>query len=406
MRYPLLSAIGHSLRTSFFSSSKGRTPPRRERRRLAFESLETREMMAVVGLQDFNVSATTGEKPQAKAWEYAGQMWSVMSSSNGTWVRRLDGTSWTPVHQITSASGFHADVKTVGDLAHVLLYKGASSQFATLQFDAGPDNRYEAWQLQPQLTPVPVGGGSETSTLEVDSTRRMWVTYDPGSSIKVRYSDGLFTNWSEPITVASGIKSDDISTIMAMPNNSIAVMWSNQNTRRFGFRTHVDGTLPTQWTADELPASQSALKVGKGMADDHINVTVASDGTVYAAVKTSYDTSGRPKIALLVRRPNGTWDDLYTVATQGTRPIVLVNEAARRLIVAHTTVDGGGNIVYRESSMDNIAFGPRKTLLSGSLNDVTSTTQTFTDQVVVMAAGGGRVRSALFSFDTINMNQA
>ena len=35
---------------------------------------------------------------------------------------------------------------------------------------------------------------------------------------------------------------------------------------------------------------------------------VAADGTLYAAVKTSYDSSGYPKIALLVRRPNGVWD--------------------------------------------------------------------------------------------------
>ena len=36
---------------------------------------------------------------------------------------------------------------------------------------------------------------------------------------------------------------------------------------------------------------------GAGMADDHMNVAVASDGTLYAAVKTSYDTAGYPKMA-------------------------------------------------------------------------------------------------------------
>ena len=75
-----------------------------------------------------------------------------------------------------------------------------------------------------------------------------------------------------------------------------------------------------------MPASASALNVGLGMADDHLNVAVASDGTLYAAVKTSYDTAGYPKIALLVRRPNGTWDPLYEVDQSGTRGIVLLNE--------------------------------------------------------------------------------
>ena len=41
------------------------------------------------------------------------------------------------------------------------------------------------------------------------------------------------------------------------------------------------------------------------MADDHIHLAVASNGTLYAAVKTSYDSSGYPKIALLVRRRVG-----------------------------------------------------------------------------------------------------
>ena len=45
--------------------------------------------------------------------------------------------------------------------------------------------------------------------------------------------------------------------------------------------------------------------VGTGMADDHMNVAVASDGTLYAAVKARYDTGGYPRMALLVRRPVG-----------------------------------------------------------------------------------------------------
>ena len=47
------------------------------------------------------------------------------------------------------------------------------------------------------------------------------------------------------------------------------------------------------------------------MADDHLNVAVHSNGTMYVAAKTSY--SGSPKMILLVRRPNGTWDNMYSV---------------------------------------------------------------------------------------------
>ena len=55
-----------------------------------------------------------------------------------------------------------------------------------------------------ELVNVPLAGSVETATLEVDSTGRMWVAYDVSSTVEVRYSDGLYTNWSAPIT-SSGV---------------------------------------------------------------------------------------------------------------------------------------------------------------------------------------------------------
>ena len=112
------------------------------------------------------------------------------------------------------------------------------------------------------------------------------------------------------------------------------------------------------WSADEMPGSQSALNVGHGMADDHMHVAVASDGTLYAAVKTSYDKNGYPKMGLLVRRPNGIWDNFYGIDDSGTRPVIVVDEAANQLIIAHTTKEGGGDIVYNTSPLDVISFSP------------------------------------------------
>ena len=77
-----------------------------------------------------------------------------------------------------------------------------------------------------------------------------------------------------------------------------------------------------------------------GMSDDHLNVAVAADGTLYAAVKTGYDSSSQPKIAFLVRRPNGSWDDLYEVDSSGTRPIVLLPALGEALGLAE-----GGQVV-------------------------------------------------------------
>ena len=97
----------------------------------------------------------------------------------------------------------------------------------------------------------------------------------------------------------------------ASPGNKIGVMWSNQSSKRFGFRYHVDGTTESAWSTAETAAAQSA---SGSMADDHLNVAVHSNGTMYVAAKTSY--SGSPKMILLVRRPNGAWDNMYSVERQ------------------------------------------------------------------------------------------
>ncbi|MCI0333507.1 MAG: DNRLRE domain-containing protein [Planctomycetes bacterium] len=392
-----------SLHQSLFpNAGKARKPRRRRvyRRSLAMESLESRQMLSATPLANLSVSQNTGEKPQSKVFEYAGQWWTVMPNSTGTWVFRLDGTNWTPTQQITTNKSVHADVKLVDDVAHVLLYNGANSQLASLQYDAGPDNRFEPWSLRPQLVNVGLSSGSETATLDIDSTGRMWIAYDPGNRVEVRYSDGLYTSWSAPITVESGISSDDISAIIAMPNNTIGVMWSNQNTKKFGFKTHQDGAEANAWSALEIPAMQWVTSVGGSFADDHIHLAATSDGTLYAAVKTSYDSSGKPEIMLLVRRPNGTWDNAYTVDGKGTRPIVVVNEAAGKLIVAYSPSDSGGSTVYRESPLGNISFGAKQVLIQGSNNNVTSTKYTSSNEIVFLAGSSSTARGVRFSFDT------
>ena len=175
------------------------------------------------------------------------------------------------------------------------------------------------------------------------------------------------------------------------------MLWSNQNTQRFGFRTHADGGAPATWAADEVPASSSAENVGLGMADDHMNVAVAADGTLYAAVKTSYDTAGHPKIALLVRRPNGTWDPLYGVDDSGTRGIVLLNEVDHTVRVVYSSSEGYNDIVVRSSPTSAISFGPRTVVMPGGLNDVTSTKENWTDQVLVLASSSTEAKAAFLT---------
>lgn len=250
---------------------------------------------------------------------------------------------------------------------------------------------------------VAAGAACNTGVVHMDSPLTVKplpsidVTVDTGEKpqSKVWFHAGHW--WTAPLTLASGVDEDDICVVTAFPNGDVGVVWPNQTTRNFGFRVHRAGEAPTAWTQDEMPAGASALPVGDGIADGHLNCAMASDGTLYVAVKTSYDTLGYTKIGLLVRRPPGKWDGLCHVDDRGTRPIALLNERTGTILVAYTLRD---EIVYRESSLETIVFGPPKTLIKkdgARVNNVTSTKENFGDEIVILGstattAEGVRVR--------------
>jgi hypothetical protein len=338
-------------------------------------------------------SADSGEKPQSKLWVYAGTWWAVFPDSTGTWLWRLDAARWTPVLLLTSNTSVNADyaLDAGGSLVHVLLFDDDQSQLASVQYAPGAPGQpgsYQPWTARPAPVAVPLESSTETATLALDSTGRLWVGYDGSSNIKVRYADraGAYATWSSSITLAPSTSSDDIGAIAAFGGDRVGVMWSNQSTDRFGFRFHRDGDPPDSWSADEVPGAAAALAVGNGMADDHMHLVVASDGTLYAAVKTEYNTSGYPRLGVLVRRPSGIWEGLYEVSGSGTRPIAVLNEATRELAVFYTSDESGGDIRYRIASLDTLAFGSVRTLLSGDLNDPTSSKQNALDEILVLAA--------------------
>ncbi len=343
---------------------------------------------SITSLQTFAISANTGEKPQSKAWTYAGRWWAVLATAgSGTDLYRLDGTAWTSVLHLSDATDTHADAKvTASGVAHILLYRGVNSTLVSVEF-VSASTTYQMWTSRPTAVALTLDSGVETATIDIDTQGRMWLASDANTDVNVRWSDPPYSVWSSTITIASGISTDDISVVTAIqPLGKVGVLWSNQMTQRFGFKTHIDGGNPTTWSTDESPALQSAVNIGAGMADDHLNIKVASDGTVYAAVKTSYDTPGYPRVALLIRRPAGTWDNIYEVDQVGTRGIVLLNEMRGDLTVCYTLAEGQSDIVYKKTALSPISFGSRQTLISGGIyNEVSSTKQNLDNGDVILA---------------------
>ncbi len=354
---------------------------------------------SITHLTPLAAAKTTGEKPQSKVWNYAGKSWAVFPVTTGTYVWRLDGTSWTNVLKISSSTSVEADCKVLGNVCHIFLWRSGNnaSQLISVEYKQAT-NAYELWNKRAATAFINLDSGAETGTIDVDGTGRMWLASDGVNDIRVRWSDSPYNTWSSPVIVGTGITDDDICAIIALPvQGQMGILWSDQNLRRFGFKTHNDGTSPSTWSADENPASQSSLNIGKGMGDDHLNLAIASDGTLYCAVKTSYDTPGYPRLALLKRSPAGSWDNLYEVSESGTRGIVILNESAGKIKVVYTSQEEGGDILYRESPTSMISFSPALTLINGKYNNPTSSKNNYDPDVVILASDAANIVGILGS---------
>ncbi|MEI6947586.1 T9SS type A sorting domain-containing protein, partial [Paraflavisolibacter sp. H34] len=332
------------------------------------------------------IMKNTADKPQAKVWYHAGKWWSVLAARGGTKLFRLDSTTWTPTLTLTSSENVHADCRVLGNVTHILLFEPEDDSYlVSVEYDAGT-GRYKLWSKRTSRVELPFGSGAESATLAIDGDGRMWIASAAKTDVNVRWSDAPYSSWSDTFRIAQGITDDDICALVPMPGK-IGVLWSDQNTQRFGFKTHNDGADPRQWSADEAPASGQAQSRGNGFGDDHMNILCAGDGTLYCAVKTSYDSPGYPKISLLKRTPSGSWTFYPVSSIEGTRGIAVLNERAQKLRVVYGSKEEGGDIIYRETAVPDISFGPPKTLISGRylFNEATSTHQPTNGEVVILA---------------------
>lgn len=327
----------------------------------------------------------TKGKHQAKVFAHADKHWAVFADTSGTHLWRLDNTRWTNVFTLTTRMGW-ADCLVTGNVAHILLFAGNRAELYSLEYVAESDT-YQPWSQRSAKVEISLDEEAETASLGLDGQGRLWLASDAATQINVRYSDPPYTDWSAPMPLATDLDPDDVGALVYIPAlRQIGLFWSDQQTQRFGFRTHADEADPADWSTNEVPASESALDIGRGMADDHFSLKAAADGTLYCAIKTSYDTDEQPRIALLVRRPTGAWDKSYEVSQKGTAPIVILNEAQEKIRVIYTSQTYGGDILYKESAMTNIAFGPELILIPGVHNYATASHQNLSGQVVILAS--------------------
>jgi hypothetical protein len=330
------------------------------------------------------ITAHTGMKPQSKLWENDGRWWGCFADSLGTSIWELNGNKWERHAVISPETNARADVISDDQIVTILIFDSDQSTLLRYAYSGNPPQYHRVGHpIYVTLDP-----GVETATIARDGDGLLWVASESENQVNVRWLGLSGDTFSNPIALVDGISKDDICVISSLGDGGVGVLWSNQNTQRYGFRRHVPASEPHSWFPDEVPAGQSAIDHGDGMSDDHLNLAVGSDGTLYATVKTSYDTEGMPLVACLIRRPQGKWDPLYHVDDEGSRGIMVLDEPHKTFHVIYTSYRDS-TIALKSSSTDSIAFSDRVTLMEASrINNVSATRQNVSGSFPLVASQG------------------
>jgi hypothetical protein len=288
-----------------------------------------------------DISHPTADKPQSKLWYARDRWWTWLPTTTGSSIWQRDADGWKrdrSLNQPLTGLTGRADVWADGDSARAVLVASDRLVVVALKFDSGR-NSYRL-DGEPVIWPLEVHSSVETATITRDRTGRWWVSYDQDRTMWVRsfragFSEAgsVASTWSEPIAVSDLVGTDDIATIVTMPD-AVGLFWSDQIIDAFLFRRHMNGKQPNDWEAVEV------VQTGAGTVNDHLNAAARADGTLFVATKTGSKRLGRPQLSLHIRHPNGNWQSLpygpLTATAEYGRPIVLLDANRSRLFLCHS----------------------------------------------------------------------
>jgi hypothetical protein len=352
------------------------------------------------------ILAPTAEKPQSKLWYNDGRWWADLFSP-ATRAHHIYTLNWMTQRWIDTGVALDARPRTQADIlwdgTHLYVVSGGGLVSTGVDLDARL-YRYSyaarAYHLDPGF-PVKVRtGGAESIVIAKDTAGTLWVTYVQNKQVFVNRSLATELQWGTPFMLSvaganTSVTADDIAALVAY-NGTVGVLWSNQSDGTFYYAIHVDGASATKW-------SGGVAARGTSFADDHISLkALQADpaGNLFAVVKTSLNTPGEPNIVVLVgrRQSSGRLSWKRVTVSDGlqsqTRPILLLDITNRQMYVI-TADEGGGNIYYKVSNLDNPSFDQAtKGILFMShsgypfLNNPTSTKQNVTGatDIVVLAS--------------------
>ena len=307
----------------------------------------------------------TADKPQHKLWFLNGYWWALLPRSSGPSLWQRTDKGWKEYPEVAEAlrgvsgrADVWADDQTVtavgvGDHSLTvfrLIPKSNSSEI-------GWKTRVLA-ELVPPSADIPI----ETATIAQDGKGFWWVAATADMKVCVWSSSSNGKKWTPPIVLAEGIDKDDICVITPLPGG-VGVIWSDQVRDAVCLRMHKDGHPVERWEDEEV------IETGNKTADDHLNTSLAPDGTLWVATKNSVDLVGKPQFVLRIRSTDGKWKNMPYVNLESrkrpSRPIVVATEDNSIVFAGYGTNDR--SVPFPNNA--RIMFAPIDTTLSTILDN-------------------------------------
>ncbi len=307
----------------------------------------------------------TADKPQSKLWYMYDSWWALLPRSSGPslWQRTKKG--WIEHTEISeSLKGSPGQTDVWADNTEVTAVGVADHSLSVFRLMSSVKSGKISWKTRilTKLNPPSVNDFIETATIAADGTGRFWIAAAAGTKVCVWYTLDDYEKWSAPLILAQGIDEDDICVITPL-NEGIGVIWSDQIREAVIIRIHKDDKPSDIWEPIEF------IDFGNKTADDHLNSSLAPDGTLWIATKNSVDQVGKPQFVLRIRSSAGKWINLPYVNRENTnfptRPIVIATQDNSLIMTGYT--DSDRSIPFPHSS--KIIFSIIDTSLSTVLDN-------------------------------------
>lgn len=313
------------------------------------------------------VRSPTTSTAQSKLWFNDGRWWGALFGTTD----RMTIFTLDPKTQVWADTGTLIDERPVADAdmlstgTHLWAVSGGSRPsdnhaIRVRRFTYDPKETRYVPDADFPITIRPTG--ASPAVIAVDSTDTAWVAYVADGKVWVSHTLASPLFWTAPAALPmaeAAVDPPDVSSIVAYGPGRIGVAWTNQRSGVY-FSSHEDGAPDDAWSPAEsiLPGA---------LPDPELNVTTYPlDGDaigVAAAVGSTADRSdtGRSLDALTLlamRQGSGLWQTSVfgLVRDHHTRPIVMVDPAARTIAVAATSPGSGGAIYYKRASLDRVEF--------------------------------------------------